>query len=99
MLSYPLYIDDCFNTHHHVNLTDAGYKKLEARNSDLQPGDDYVVKESGVDGMGREWMPYPDAASTQTFRHTWIMRRRLRPKVPSFAGAPLPRHSSDQQDR
>ena len=44
-------------------------------------------------------MPCPDKASTQTFRHTWIMRRRLRPKVPSFAGAPLPRHSKGQHDR
>ena len=99
MLSYPLHIDDCYSSNHHVELTPSGYDKLQANKSDLQPEEDYVVAKGGVDGTGREWIPYPETASTQTFRHVWIMRRRLRPSVPSFAGSPVPKHARDEHER
>ena len=40
MLSCPLHIDDCFSTNHHADLTPSGYAKLQANNSDLQPGEE-----------------------------------------------------------
>ena len=43
--------------------------------------------------------PFLDLPSTQGFRHTWILVRRHRPKAPSFAGAPLPRHRPGEQKR
>ena len=31
--------------------------------------------------------------------NTWILKRRRRPKAPSFLSSPLPRHSAGQQQR
>ena len=99
MLSYPLCIEDIYSTNHHVDLTDSGYEKLQAYKSDLLPEEDYVVGKGAIDGQGREWLPYPETASTQSFRHIWIMRRRKRPSVPSFAGSPVPKHASGEHER
>ena len=102
LLSYPLSLDSATDRRHHVRMTERGTDKLrekardrtKAKDVELEPGVDYVVLDGGDD-----WLPYPDVPSTQTFRHTWIMVRRKRPKAPSFAGAPVPRHSHGQHQR
>ena len=55
--SYPLFLEDEHNPDHHVSLTPSGREKLGTRNSDLQPGVDYMIKEAGIDGHGRERLP------------------------------------------
>ena len=102
LLSYPQSLDGATDRRHHVRMTERGMDKLrekardkaKAKDVELEPGVDYVVLDGGDD-----WLPYPDVPSTQTFRHTWIMVRRKRPKAPSFAGAPVPRHSHGQHQR
>ena len=100
LLSYPLRREDSANKCHHAHLTASGKDKLAQKTdadveNELIPGIDYTVK----DGIAGVWLPFPDIPSTQHFRHTWILQRRRRPKAPSFAGAPLPRHSSGEAER
>ena len=99
MLAYPLTLAQDGDDANHACLTEGGKYKLERRVSDdsmeLIPGEDYVVK----DNDGTDWLPFPDVPSTAHFRHTWVLRRRRRPRAPSFAGAPLPRHSAGEGDR
>ena len=98
MLSYPLRIDDNENEAHHATLTESGREKLTRpsdEGTELIPGEDYVVKDSA----SSEWLPFPDVPSTAHFRHTWVLSRRRRPRAPSFAGAPMPRHSAGEGDK
>ena len=103
LLSYPLSLNTADDPRHHACLTDAGIRKLKAAGHcldvTLDPGDDYCVMDGGVDARGRTWLPFPDHPSTEAFRHSWIICRRRRPSVPSFAGAPLPKHSSGEHQR
>ena len=98
LLSYPTSLYDEEDSKYHAQLTDAGREKLKARakghDNEMEAGVDYVVKDGGDD-----WVPYPDSESTRALRHTWILARRRRPKVPSFAGAPVPRHAAGQHQR
>jgi len=101
LLSYPQSTADEKNAKHHACLTESGRAKLkicsDARRDrqDLEPGADYVVKDEG----GVDWLAYPDTPATAHFRHTWILRRRTRPKAPSFAGSPIPRHRAGEAER
>ena len=65
-----------------------------AKDRDLEPGVDYVVKDGADD-----WLSFSDDAGSRHFRHTWVLQRRRRPKAPSFAGAPLPRHRPGENQR
>ena len=84
----------------HVDLLDTGVAKLKAQRKghqeELEPGVDYVVKRGG---KSDDWLAFPDVPATQHFRHTWILVRRRRPRAPSFAGAPVPRHRPGEQQR
>ena len=96
MCSYPLTLVDEHLREHHVRLTETGRQKLaEEGKPELIPGTDYVVKEEG----GISWLPFPHCASTQHFRHTWVLVRRMRPRTPAFFGAPVPRHQPGEQQR
>ena len=93
LVKYPISVKAVDNDKYHATLTAEGKAKLAGREwreagEDLVPGEDYAVK----DGMPGVWWPYPDTPSTQSFRHTWVLCRRRRPKAPAFAGAPVPRH-------
>ena len=98
LLSYPQSLQDKDNPNHHAALTEEGVAKLRARavghDEELEPGTDYKVRSGGDD-----WVSFPEVSSTAHFRHTWILRRRRRPKAPSFSGAPVPRHASGQHQR
>jgi len=92
LLSYPLSAKDVANPKHHVRVTQSGLAKLRRAAQDpldLVPGIDYEVGAGGHD-----WHAFPDSPSTLAFRHTWILLRRRRPVVPSFAGCPSPRHAN-----
>ena len=78
----------------HARLTPAGKRKVHMLSADLKPGADYVVKEGGTD-----WLPFPKLASTKHFRDTWVLVRRRRPKVPTFFGELVPKHSSGEHQR
>ena len=86
---------------HHASLTETGRMKLGVRKDrqeepeDLEPGVDYKVKDEGGPG----WVAFPDTPATQHFRHTWILVKRRRPKAPSFAGAPVPKHHAGAAER
>ena len=85
-----------------IQMTSSGLAKLEehpetnrrGRSLDLEAGVDYVVGDGDA-----YWQPFPDCPSTQSFRHTWILVRRRRAVVPSFAGAPAPRHRPGEEQR
>lgn len=63
---------------------------------------DYTVRELSDAfkvGQGR-WLPFPPTDGLpSTFRHTWILVHRLRPRVPVLLGAPLPRHAPGEQQQ
>ena len=80
---YPISAKAVYSDKYHATLTAEGQAKLASREwretgGDLIPGEDYAVKE----GMPGVWWPYPDVPPTQSFRHTWILRRRRRPTAP-----------------
>ena len=100
LVLYPLTIDDADNPKHHVELTDCGRAKLTAQQrgqdaEELIPGIDYVVKDDG----GANWLAFPGGPSTDNFRHTWVLKRRRRPRAPSMNGAPIPRHRQGETNR
>ena len=68
--------------------------KLVERIVDLEPGLDYDVKDGGS-----SWIFYPNDPATKHFRNTWVLFRKNRPQVPTFLGAPLPRHSQGEHQR
>ena len=96
LLSYPRSLADLRLHDHHADLTDAGMQRLSSKLpwEELIPGVDYAVKEGGLD-----WLPYPNVPACKRFRHKWIMVRRRRPVVPSFAGSPLPSHRPEEEAR
>jgi len=99
LVSFPSCLASINDPEHHVEMTAEGVAKLSARGRDdavdWEPGVDYIVKEGG----GEDWLPFPDVPATASFRHTWVLRRRSRPRVPTFAGAPVPRRSVGEQER
>ena len=97
MVSFPCCREDVDNEDHHVSMTPEGLTKLESREEDLEwePGVDYRVKDAG----GKDWIPFPDVPATQGFRHTWVLKRRRRLRVPTFAGAPVPKRSAGETER
>ena len=82
LLSYPLSLKSLESGTHHVKMTKAGMRVLKAAKGrsvmSLQPGFDYVVKDGDLD-----WLPYPDTESCAEIRHTWILVRNNRPKLPT----------------
>ena len=98
LASYPTTLRAAQDSEHHALLTDTGVAKLKAQSCgepvEMIGGVDYEVKAGGVD-----WYSYPNTPSTAHFRHTWVIQRRKRPRAPSFAGAPLPRHAAGESRR
>ena len=64
---------------------------------DLQPGEDYVVKDSAP--FDADWYPLDDNAYTSEYRHSWVFVRNRRPKDPTFLHCPMPRRGDGEQDR
>ena len=103
LLTYPTEKDAENSAGCHARLTECGKAKLEkcerSRDGDdsneLQAGVDYTVKE----GQPGVWLPFPERPATEHFRHVWILQRRRRPRAPSFAGAPVPRHRTGEAER
>ena len=101
MLTYPQSLTSNEGDAYHAGLTPVGEAKLAAAQEtgdavDLIPGTDYEVKE----GDGSTWVSFPDVASTEHFRHVWILQRRKRPVVPCFgAGAPVPSQQAKSSER
>ncbi len=52
-----------------------------------------VTNEGGV-----SWLPYPESASTNHFRHIWLMQRRTRVPAPVFVGSPIPHRRAGETD-
>ena len=94
LASVPLSLGDENNPEHHVKLSDSGVQKLIEKCIELLPGKDYHVKEGGTN-----WIAFPDSPAASSFRHTWILVRRSRPRTPIFIGSPIPRHSHGEQQR
>ena len=63
---------------------------------ELIPGIDYLVREGACN---EGWLSFPDTERTAHWRHSWIMKRRPRPVVPVFAGAPMPRQGEETSER
>ena len=68
--------------------------KKNRETEELIAGVDYKV----ISG-GKGWIAFPDTESTQQFRHTWILVRRIRPRTPSFAFSPLPNRGKGEDHR
>jgi hypothetical protein len=91
---------------YHCALTTAGILKVIARSQEaadseaepakLIPGEDYAIKEAGGSSW---WVASTEAEATACFRHTWVLKRRMRPRDPSFHGCALPYQSDKQPDR
>ena len=94
LCSYPLSEEQDAANVCHARLTVEGLRKVRSQHFDLNPGLDYEVQ-----GGGSDWIPYPDLPSTTHFRHTWVLVRSTRPKVPTFFGAPVPKHTSGEHQR
>ena len=82
-MSYPKSMRDAGNSRHHVFMTDSGLEKLRQMHEtkeilELDADYDYIAKDGG-----ENWLLFPDVESTSTFRHTWILARRRRPRAPS----------------
>ena len=89
----------------HCTLTTSGITKVLARSdaatSDeneerLHAGHDYVVKENNDDPW---WIAFPDTDDTRSFRHNWVLQRRLRPRDPTFHGCALPYQGDKDPNR
>ena len=65
------------------------------KNIAFQGGTDYVIKEEG----GESWLPFPALRELEQIRHTWILVRNERPKVPSFCKAPMPDRKNGNEER
>ena len=103
LLTYPSSPDhDETSAQYHAVLTAVGREKVANGVVDLKPRVDYVVKslaEALATGHGR-WLPFDnDPRQPPAFRHTWVLVRRLRPKVPVLSGCPAPRHSRGEEVR
>ena len=76
----------------HSQWLDGGREFRDAHRHDyppikLVPGRHYRVKDyAGSD----DYIPFPDEAALQTFRHRWILVRHSRPMVPVFVRSRLP---------
>ena len=55
----------------------------------------YRVKEQ----PGNGFIAYPEGAVNETFRHTWIIKKRNRPVAPMFIGSPVPMKRDDSAER
>ncbi|CAE8714602.1 unnamed protein product [Polarella glacialis] len=99
LLRYPLVLMDNKNSENHAFLTPVGEKKLRratpGQSPALHAGIDYVVKEAGC----TNWLPLQDCEATRACRHDWVLVRRRRPMIPSFAGSPLPKRGGEAQER
>ena len=74
-----------------VKLTAAGVKKLEGSEPEaparLKPAVHYVIQIPETSDR----LLFPPRTSTQTLRHNWYLARRVRPRCPQFASAPVPK--------
>ncbi|CAJ1395073.1 unnamed protein product [Effrenium voratum] len=80
-------------------LTDLGREVLASASGatgPLLPGVHFHVREPGE---GDAWITFPESksASTERFRHMWILRRRARPHVPVLEGCRLPSLSNSAE--
>jgi hypothetical protein len=99
---YPMSRADNEDHAYHATLTTAGEDKLKKQSVDgaprkLSPGVDYVIKEAPP--CDANWLPLPMNRHTEEYRHDWVFQRSCRPRDPSFAHCPMPRHGKDQKDR
>ena len=83
-------------------LTETGMEKLREQERGesvvLVPGLDYEIK-AQRGGTERDWVSLPDNEFTSAYRHDWFMARNNRPKDPTYAACPMPRHGSDEVSR
>ena len=82
-----------------VALTPVGEQKL--RSSPLQaaaklkPSTDYRLKVV----RSRDRVCFASTAATAVLRHNWYLQRRVRPRCPHFANAPVPQRWTEKADR
>ncbi|HIF22532.1 MAG TPA: hypothetical protein EYQ27_11655, partial [Gemmatimonadetes bacterium] len=86
----------------HAVLTESGTEKVKASRAlrvapDLQPGEDYVVKETAP--AAADWYPLDETKYTAEYRHSWVFVRNHRPKDPMFLHCPMPRRGEGEQER
>eukprot|EP00435_Cladocopium_sp_Y103_P006429 s3270_g2.t1 len=74
-----------------VKLTAAGLKKMDGSElkapARLKPGVHYVIQIPPT----CDRLLFPPGGPTQTLRHNWYLERRVRPRCPHFASAPVPK--------
>ena len=94
LLNYPQSLRGHTSDIYHASLTDAGMQLLAdstSRYPKLEAGKHYVVKE----GHHEDWIAYPASSATESFRHTYIIKKRRRPAAPMFVGSPVPLKGCD----
>ena len=96
LLNYPQSLHGHTSDVYHASLTDAGLQLLTdstSRHPKLEAGIHYVVKE----GQHANWIAYPACSATESFRHTYIIKKRRRPAAPMFIGSPVPLKGCDAE--
>ena len=96
LLNYPQSLHGCNSDVYHASLTDDGMQLLtdtSSKHSRLLAGLHYRVKE----GKHDDWIAFPDCSATESFRHTYIIKKRRRPVAPMFIGSPVPLKGVDAE--
>ena len=63
----------------------------------MLPGRDYKVKDEAPPEQG--WIPFESNEFTNEYRHTWVLKRRVRPHDPTFLHCPMPRQGEGEEER
>ena len=96
LLNYPQSLHGCNSDVYHASLTDAGVRLFtdpSAKHPKLEAGVQHRVKE----GKRDDWIAFPDCSATESFRHTYIIRKRRRPVAPLFVNSPVPLKGYDAE--
>ena len=83
-------------------LTHSGTTKIRSNKKGAQslllPGEDFTIK-TVTNPHTSWWIPLPNNAYTEEYRHNWVFMRWNRPVDPSFAQCPMPRRGDGEQER
>ena len=81
-----------------VTLTKHGENKLRVaggKGARLVPGVDTNLRPELAD----DYLPFEDCKTNIRVRAAWLLRKRRRPRCPSFAHCPVPRYQREQQEQ
>ena len=97
MPQLPMYVATALD-HEYVIVSNTGRAKLAAGLwEELEATVDCTVR-TAVDAAA-SWRPSPERKETHAWRNSWIMEFRTRPRVPVFAGCPMPKAKLGEEEK